>query len=210
MRRLCCRFTLISGVDNSSLIMRQERIHQIRHDASTIIHGDRSISAPVFRVTNSGAAVSADYICIRCSSKGKHFAHNCFALQLTCNVCYRHKVGLIVVSSRGGGRCRRVGNSAAVVVVRVGNSATVLSRPVTSSTRIYFLTNRLRTALKLWCHLATRLLPTNHRRFFLPASCVLLLPAIHQLQRLPPLPLFLTAESTLHLTWLLIMVFFFY
>ena len=101
-------------------------VHQIRHDASTIIQGDRSIFEPVFRVTNSGAAVPADYICIRCSSKGKHFAHNCFALQLTCNVC--HKIGHIGIACRGGGRSRRVGNSAQVPF-----------RPVTSSTRTHLL-----------------------------------------------------------------------
>ena len=35
----------------------------------------------------SAKAVSSDYVCIRCGTKGRHLASKCFALNLTCNKC---------------------------------------------------------------------------------------------------------------------------
>lgn len=32
-------------------------------------------------------AVPGNYVCVRCGSKAKHLARNCFAINLTCNIC---------------------------------------------------------------------------------------------------------------------------
>lgn len=39
--------------------------------------------------TNRSSNVPADYVCIRCTARGRHFVKNCFALKLTCNRCNR-------------------------------------------------------------------------------------------------------------------------
>ena len=55
------------------------------------MHSDntRTHPYPVNRMSSNdrGKPVPSDYICIRCNTKGNHFAHMCYALEMTCNNC---------------------------------------------------------------------------------------------------------------------------
>ena len=51
-----------------------------------------------YQVTDSAKIVSSDYICIRCNTRGQHFAHKCFALKLKCQNC--KKIGHVAKACR--------------------------------------------------------------------------------------------------------------
>ena len=55
--------------------------------SQNIIENQNTKSAPRNDFRNKKSNVSPNYVCGRCSSKGKHYAQNCFALALSCNNC---------------------------------------------------------------------------------------------------------------------------
>ena len=40
-----------------------------------------------FKINSSNSKPPQSYKCIRCGKQGNHFAHNCYALKKTCNIC---------------------------------------------------------------------------------------------------------------------------
>lgn len=58
-------------------------------DTQDINPRDHGNDVTSYKVTTSlgVSKVPSDYVCMRCTAKGKHFIKNCFALQLTCNHC---------------------------------------------------------------------------------------------------------------------------
>ena len=59
-------------------------------DTQDINPRDHSNDMASYKVTTPAtgfARVPSDYVCIRCTAKGKHLVKNCFALQMTCNYC---------------------------------------------------------------------------------------------------------------------------
>ena len=49
-------------------------------------------------VSENGTKIPKNYQCIRCGTKNKHFASDCFALNLKCKIC--SKVGHIRKASK--------------------------------------------------------------------------------------------------------------
>lgn len=88
----CEKKTFNECVEHAKLIQR------VRKDASSM-QSDFCSRTPVnVHKTADSKTVPADYVCIRCKTQGKHFAHKCFALNLLCKNC--NKVGHIAKACR--------------------------------------------------------------------------------------------------------------
>ena len=61
-------------------------VEQLKLDAQSI-RGDYGENVSFNVKKRTGDKISDDYKCIRCGTRGKHFAHDCFAIKLTCKSC---------------------------------------------------------------------------------------------------------------------------
>lgn len=65
-------------------------LEQISHDAHDIRPNENVYAVKSDKYgKNKSSNVPQNYTCIRCGSKGKHLARNCYALDMTCNQCQR-------------------------------------------------------------------------------------------------------------------------
>lgn len=86
--------SLLHECENKSFndcVERAKTLDQLAHDAADMKPEATSSS---FKIVNSAdgskkfsSTVSANYTCIRCGTRGKHKASNCFAIKLACKAC---------------------------------------------------------------------------------------------------------------------------
>ena len=70
------------------VVEKAKLIEQVRLDAQDIRLDPRTRAVDKVK---KAVKLSPNYVCIRCNAQGKHLAHECFALKLTCRSC--KKVG---------------------------------------------------------------------------------------------------------------------
>ena len=70
------------------VVEKAKIVEQLKLDAQSI-RGDygENVSFNVKKRTGGRDKISDDYKCIRCATRGKHLAHECFAIKLTCKSC---------------------------------------------------------------------------------------------------------------------------
>ena len=68
------------------VVEKAKVIEQLKLDAQSIT-GDSLSMNTAYKVNKSASVPSDSYKCIRCATYGKHFAHDCFAIKLTCKLC---------------------------------------------------------------------------------------------------------------------------
>ena len=70
----------------NEVVEKSKLLEQIRIDAEDIKSDPRGNNT-TYKIKNESVKLGPNYVCIRCTTRGKHLASECFALKLTCNSC---------------------------------------------------------------------------------------------------------------------------
>lgn len=70
-------------------IEKAKMLEQLTHDAQDIKPDTSFKVSASYSGSGRGVAVPNHYTCIRCGTKAKHYAKDCFAIKLTCNICHK-------------------------------------------------------------------------------------------------------------------------